>query len=199
MKRRKYFSYILLLLGAVFVSLLNLSLGTWHSSAVPPTSNPLLVHPKVSPQPRGLQPSRPNKSTDEPPPTLQIYRNPHHPEQNPRPPLDSLVQEYNVTGDVSWLLNFAIVGFPKCGTSTLMLHLESHPEVQMFKDERCDVAFNKQARLVRDLYQEFPPGDYVRGTKCPMDLESTQLGIINYHKYFPKTDFIVGIRHPVLW
>jgi len=32
-----------------------------------------------------------------------------------------------------------------------------------------------------------------------MDLESTQLSLRNYRTVFPKTDFIVGIRHPVLW
>jgi hypothetical protein len=62
-----------------------------------------------------------------------------------RPPLDSIVQGWNVTGDASWLLNFAVVGFPKCGTSTLMLHLEDHPEVQIFSKERCDLGGNQQA------------------------------------------------------
>jgi hypothetical protein len=62
----------------------------------------------------------------------------------PRPPLHTIVhKEWNITGDASWLLNYAIVGFPKCGTSTLMFHLQNHSQVQMFGDERCDVAYDQ--------------------------------------------------------
>jgi hypothetical protein len=121
----------------------------------------------------------------------------------PRPPLRSIVREWNITGDPSWLLQFSIVGFPKSGTSTLMFHLRSHPEIHIFKDERCELAFNQHARLIEDLYRQFPPSNtthrFVRGIKCPLYLESPQFGMRNYRKVFPKTDFIVGIRHPVLW
>jgi hypothetical protein len=114
-----------------------------------------------------------------------------------RPPLDSIVQGWNVTGDASWLLHFAVVGFAKCGTSTLMLHIQDHPEVQIFSKERCDLGGNQQVTLIRDLYNKFPSGYYVRGIKCPQDLES--LALPAYQRFFPKTNFIVGIRHPILW
>ena len=117
-----------------------------------------------------------------------------------RPPLDDIVQGWNITGDPSWLLDFAIIGFPKCGTSSMMFHLQSHKEIAIFGDERCDLAFNQQAKLITDLYTEFPDDPKIkRGIKCPMQLESNDLGMINFHKYFPNTKFIVGIRHPVLW
>lgn len=117
-----------------------------------------------------------------------------------RPPLESIVQGYRITGDASWLLDFSIVGFPKCGTSTLMFHLQSHPQVAMFSDERCDMSYSKQALLARDLYTNFSDQDGLRrGIKCPMDLENTKLAMPNYQRYFPKTNYIVGIRHPVLW
>jgi hypothetical protein len=116
----------------------------------------------------------------------------------PRPALDSIVQGWNVTGDASWLLNFAVVAFPKCGTSTLMLHLQDHPEVQIFSKERCDLTGNQQVTLIRDLYN-FPSGNYVRGTKCPQDLESSGMALPAYKRFFPKTNFIVGIRNPILW
>lgn len=114
-----------------------------------------------------------------------------------RPPLDSIIQGWNVTGDPSWLLNFAVVGFPKCGTSTLMHHLRGHPQVQIFSQERCDLSGNQQVPLIRDLYNELPAGNYVRGFKCPASLESTNMALINYQRFFPKTKFIVGIRHPM--
>jgi hypothetical protein len=122
--------------------------------------------------------------------------------KRPSPPLQSIVNGWNITGDASWLLSFSIVGFPKCGTSTLMLHLGNHPQVRMFKDERCDMSYRRQAVLIRDLYNGFQPvgsPDLVRGIKCPGDLENTKLAIPNYRKYFPSTRYIVGIRHPVLW
>lgn len=124
-------------------------------------------------------------------------------EPQPRPPLSTIVNGYNITGDPSWLLNFAVIGFPKCGTSTLMHHLESHPEVSMFKDERCENSFNQHAVLMKDLYEKFPASNsthqVIRGIKCPADIENTKLSMRNYRKYFYKTDFVVGIRHPVLW
>jgi hypothetical protein len=117
----------------------------------------------------------------------------------PRPPLENIVQEWNVTGDVTWLLNFAIVGFPKCGTSTLMIYLNNSDEVQIFGEERCEMSTSQQVPLIRDLYQQLPEGDYVRGLKCPRDLEVAHVALQNYHRVFPHTDLIIGIRHPVLW
>lgn len=177
MVKRSLIPYLVLAFAALLVSLINLALGHWQTFNDSSDQFIPSVLPKTEERSREL-----------------VYREPR-----PRPPLESLVKKYNVTGDVSWLLNFAIIGFPKCGTSTLMFHLQNHPEVKIFSDERCDMAFNKQAQLVRDLYNNFPEGDYARGLKCPLDSESTKLGMPNYLKYFPKTRFLIGIRHPVLW
>jgi hypothetical protein len=122
----------------------------------------------------------------------------------PRPRLSSLVQGWNITRDVSWLIQFSIIGFPKSGTSTLMFHLRDHPEIHMFPHERCELSYNKQVHLIEDMYRQFPPAmnsshRFVRGIKCPMDLENRKLALSNYQKFFLKTDFIVGIRHPILW
>jgi hypothetical protein len=128
---------------------------------------------------------------------------PDNTEPTPRPPLSSIVQGWNITGDVSWLLQFSVIGFPKCGTSTLMHHLRDHPEIHMFAHERCECSHNQHARLIKDLYNDFPPSTatqhFKRAIKCPIDLENTQLSLPNYRKFFPKTDFLVGVRHPVLW
>jgi hypothetical protein len=131
--------------------------------------------------------------------TTKKNRNTHShrlPQPNPRPPLDSIVHSrFNITGDVSWLLDFSIVGFPKCGTSSLMYLFQSHPEIQIFSHERCEMGANHQARIINDLYKDFPAGDeYVRGIKCPGDLENTQISMPAYQKYFPQTDFFVGVR-----
>jgi hypothetical protein len=80
-----------------------------------------------------------------------------------------------------------------------MQHLESHPEVQMFTKERCELSGRQEATLIRDLYRQMPAGDFVRGIKCPLDIDSTTMFLPAYQKYFPKAHFIVGVRHPVLW
>lgn len=122
----------------------------------------------------------------------------------PRPHLSALVQGWNITGDVSWLLQFSIVGFPKTGTSTLMFHLRDHPEIHMFPHERCELSYNQHVRLIEDMYQKFPPAmnesqRFVRGIKCPVELESHHIALRNYQRFFSTTDFVVGIRHPIRW
>jgi hypothetical protein len=132
----------------------------------------------------------------------QILKNAYHAVRYPKdwPPLEALVDGHNVTANVSWLLDFAVVGFPKCGTTSIMRHLQGHPSVHIGDDERCDLSFNRKAPLVRHLYNDFPPGrQFVRGIKCPVDLENNILALPNYRTYFPNTKFIVGMRHPVLW
>ena len=120
-------------------------------------------------------------------------------EPNPRPPLDAIVQGWDIIGDSSWLLNFAIAGFPKCGTSTLMYHLENHPEIKVFDYERCEMSGRQYVPLMRDLYKKLPEGNYVRGIKCPRDMENPQNAIPGYSKVFPRSKLIAGVRHPVLW
>ena len=116
------------------------------------------------------------------------------------PTLENIVQDWNITGDPSWLLDMSVIGFPKCGTTTLMYHLESHPEIQMFTKERCDLGTGQQVTLIRDLYAEVKRDpQQKRGIKCPRDLESHDHSLPIYRQYFPNTKLIVGIRHPVLW
>lgn len=115
-----------------------------------------------------------------------------------KPPLEKYVQGWNITGDVSWLLDFSIVGFPKTGTSSLMLYLEQQADsVFIFEDERCELGWNQHVKLLRDLYKHYQPHRRM-GIKCPRDLE-IDLSLGNYHQFFPTTKFIVGLRHPILW
>lgn len=134
--------------------------------------------------------------------TADIPASKHHPdfprEPRPRPPLEAVVNGWNITGDASWLLNLAIIGFPKTGTSTLMKYLHLSPQVQVFEEERCEMGYNQHAKLMASLYKDMPEGDLIRGIKCPRDLE-VSLALQNYQTYFPQTDFMVGLRHPIEW
>jgi hypothetical protein len=116
-----------------------------------------------------------------------------------RPPINSIIQGWNVIGDTSWMLDFAVVGFPKCGTTTLMHHLQSHPEVRMFDYERCELGTGQHVPLLCDLHNISQANSKV-GLKCAKDLDlSAKVSLDRYKSLFPKTRLIVGIRHPVLW
>jgi hypothetical protein len=126
-----------------------------------------------------------------------------------KPKLTDYIQGWNITGNVNWLLDFAIVGFPKAGTSTLMLYLQKqHKSIFMFDQERCEIGYNQHVPLLADLYKNYnynqdyqgqqPPQLRKMGIKCPRDLESS-VALHNYKTFFPKTKFIVGLRHPILW
>lgn len=206
--KHRTLALLLLTVAALLLSALNLCIGhLYHGKAAAAVDSGVTSAPGRMDLPRPKMIENANRQqarrTDE----LSVFQSPSALKETvaaadarPRPPLESIVQGWNITGDASWLLDFSIVGFPKCGTSTLMFHLQSHPEIQIFSDERCDLAYNQQARLIKDLYYDFPPDQNLkRAIKCPMDLENTKLGMRNYNNFFPKTDFIVGIRHPILW
>jgi len=77
-----------------------------------------------------------------------------------RPSLRQIVNATDhIIGDSQFLLDFAIVGFGKCGTSTMMSWLGQHPEVACIH------------QLIRRLYRNLPAhGHFKRGYKCPADL-----------------------------
>lgn len=83
-----------------------------------------------------------------------------------RLPLDQLIAPNNtIVGDVQFLLDFSIIGFGKCGTSTIMHWLADHEEIKSFRTEIWDLMGFRPDSLIRRLYQELPEGDYKRGYK----------------------------------
>ena len=55
--------------------------------------------------------------------------------------------KWDIVQDVNFLLDFAIVAFPKCGTSTLMLYLENQTSVvDMQHHERCEFGYNQHGK-----------------------------------------------------
>mmetsp|Transcript_3092 Transcript_3092/g.6595 ORF Transcript_3092/g.6595 Transcript_3092/m.6595 type:complete len:354 (-) Transcript_3092:37-1098(-) len=115
-----------------------------------------------------------------------------------KPRLEEYIQEWNITKNVNWLLDFSIVGFPKTGTTTLMLYLKNQTEsIFIFDDERCELGWNQHVPLLKDLHTRYQPHLHM-GIKCPRDLE-VDLSLENYRSYFPDTKFIVGVRNPIRW
>lgn len=98
-----------------------------------------------------------------------------------RPPLDELIAPNNtIIGDVQFLLDFSIIGFGKCGTSTIMHWLAGHEEIQSFRMEIWDLMVHRPENLIRRLYQELPAGDYKRGYKVRVMLSCC---IVSYNAF----------------
>ena len=94
------------------------------------------------------------------------------------------------------ILDFAIVGFPKTGTTTLMANLAEYAPMPPAIDV-CTPTHNTVYYAYHNWVQQY--GDKpLKGNKCPQYLESkdwTQ----EFSTYLPKTKLIAGIRHPIRW
>ena len=117
-----------------------------------------------------------------------------------RPALSELVgdNETKITGDVQFLLDFAIIGHAKTGTTTLMKRLAAHEEVQMYESEIRSLQNNEPAELVSLMYALPPGNQYKRGYKSPRDIHLVG-SLQALQTYWPETKLIVGVRHPVKW
>jgi len=122
------------------------------------------------------------------------------------PPLSELVDGNHIRGDVSWMLDFSIVDYPKAGTTFLMNYLRrKNDEIYINNGEICYQNRRNPSKLVRMYYKPHldntvnERGERIKfGIKCPEDLE-TEFGLKRYAKFFPDTKMIISVRHPVLW
>jgi hypothetical protein len=122
------------------------------------------------------------------------------------PPLESILNnktsgkdEYNIIGDVSFLLDFAILGHAKTATTFLTKWFADHPNMAIWEEEVCTLYSYQPAVLARKLYQDFPQSNVTthRGFKCPGHFSYQYLRY--FRRYFTNTRLIVGVRHPVRW
>lgn len=121
------------------------------------------------------------------------------PTPKPWPALNTLVQGPNITADVQFMLDFAIIAHPKTATTFTMNWLASHDDmIQMYKREIHALQEGKPADLIRLLYDLKPGYQYKRGYKAPRDIVNAKV-LEAMAKYFPQTRLVVGLRHPVLW
>ncbi|KAL7520079.1 hypothetical protein ACHAWX_004826 [Stephanocyclus meneghinianus] len=108
-------------------------------------------------------------------------------------------------------LDFAILGFPKTGTTFLIYALLQHPQVIMPPDgtapyEFCQIHHKDGDQELRDWLKNsssYKPAGMLssplkRGIKCPTMVRATN-SIENLLKVSDATKLIVGVRHPVLW
>ena len=128
-----------------------------------------------------------------PPTTSSAGENIPNGEVFQRPPLDSILDDENdnIIGDPGFLLDVAVIGFGKCGTSTMMDWIGTHPHVRAFPQEVWDLTDHRVSNFIRRLYTELEPGPFLHGYKAPQDI--TQDRILDlYRKYWPRAKLIVG-------
>ena len=117
------------------------------------------------------------------------------------PPLETLIgtsDNKTANKDVQKLLFASILGFPKCGTTTLMHWMSSHPELCVYEHEYR--YYGKPSELASMLYKICPNlQEYgKRIFKNPNQLyyrPDPQM----LRDHFPKTKLIIGVRAPVSW
>jgi hypothetical protein len=106
-----------------------------------------------------------------------------------------------VSFDPSHKLDFAVIGFPKSGTSFLLEVLGMHPEITMPSKEFCDIHHDNGDKLfmrwIKNQSALHPSGQKY-GIKCPTMIRVTN-AIDNLMKVSDQTRLVVGVRHPVLW
>jgi len=124
------------------------------------------------------------------------------------PPLSELVQEEEVQGDISFMVDFAIIGNPKCGTTFLMHWLSRTKDTFVHNGELCSMSKNMPHELTNKYYHQVTDSGRIAltdeghrikgGLKCPKEI-STESGLDNWSRFFPETKFIIATRHPVSW
>jgi len=111
-----------------------------------------------------------------------------------RPPLNKLVKgqsKTDIIGDVQWLMDFAIVGYPKTATSTKTRWLAQHQEIQMNEHEVYHMKDGEPAEMVRELYKLPAGNQYKRGYKAPRDIHNFR-ALYAFAYFWPKTKLIIG-------
>jgi len=94
------------------------------------------------------------------------------------------------------VLHFAVIGFAKAGTSTLMKLLGNSDELFVPDREICWVP-QKLNYFLYNMpgFNESESLNQKRGLKCPSLIEN--IGAMS--PLHPHTNFIIGLRHPIKW
>ena len=137
-------------------------------------------------------------------------------QQHQQEPHQTLVRGH--PSNMSSLLSFSIIGFPKTGTSFLLSWLRSHSgicmppnELRTWKSQNGDpiaettnvllsLSSNQTTttRSGNDSHLGVPPPCTVRGYKSPSQVRNAHALKVLSNEW-PSAKFIVGVRHPVSW
>jgi hypothetical protein len=116
-------------------------------------------------------------------------------------PVSSAPDERFYNDDNTSILGFAIVGFPKCGTSTLHSLVDTHPLLATNPGETSANAVGRALDLektLRLLLKNNPNATKV-GYKHSHDMYHSRITVTNFRTLYPATPLVVTVRHPILW
>lgn len=96
------------------------------------------------------------------------------------------------------ILDFAVVGYPKCGTTSLMANLGKLAPMPIA--DICTPVHQTVWYAYKNWPKDMGEDKLMRGTKCPSLITTSSKNMLkDYSKHLPKTKLIVGIRHPMKW
>jgi hypothetical protein len=95
-------------------------------------------------------------------------------------------------------MEFAMIGFSKCATTSQMQRLSNHPEILMFNKEAHSLKNGRPAELVNMLYALPNRPGKRRGYKDPTNIRKKE-ALDALRTYWPDAKLIIGVRHPVWW
>ena len=101
------------------------------------------------------------------------------------------------------VLDFVIIGFPKCGTTAMMQTLGTVTTMPPDQDictppaQIVYYSYVNWAKMYGNGAHNHTEKKPLKGSKCPYYIEGPDLD--TFGKKLPKTNLIVGFRHPVLW
>jgi hypothetical protein len=98
-------------------------------------------------------------------------------------------------------VDFGVIGFPKCGTTSLLELFENHNDTTIHSDEKCyKKGTEEQVKKLFAELDELPTRSNatLRGFKCPTSIVNIDW-LWKLKEYSEGTKFIIGIRHPVHW
>jgi len=101
------------------------------------------------------------------------------------------------------VLDFVIIGFPKCGTTAMMRTLGTVTTMPSDQDictppaQIVYYSYVNWAKMYGNGAHNHTEKKPLKGSKCPYYIEGPDLD--TFGKKLPKTNLIVGFRHPVLW
>ena len=124
------------------------------------------------------------------------------------PRLKLLIRNNTIVGNVSSLLDAAIVGFAKCATTTLHAWLEAHLEMRSLPNEVGALMAKRPNRLTQRLWElrreALRSGEYVNRSlpkqfyKQPKDTYHRHV-LEALETFWPNAKLIYTLRHPVKW
>ena len=119
-------------------------------------------------------------------------------------PIPAVLPDGKVSADLSKdILQFAVVGFAKCGTTFLLknvfgasryLNMGRNREIHDLEHRTVKKFLRHYRGQVNATTEDGYP--ILNGYKSPSALESEQ-SLWYLEQYFPATKFIVGVRHPI--